>query len=162
MTISAAAMLDQIEACGYTDIIWLPDSESAAMYDAILARPAIRLVPVAREGEAIPIAAGLIVTGRRPVVQVQNTGYFETGDSIRGLAIDLALPLVMIIGYRGWKPDGTATDSAALYLEPTLAAWSIPHSLVTRDGELGRIAEAQRAAEARPGPVAVLVAGEYV
>ena len=50
------------------------------------------------------IAAGLWVGGKRPVVLIQNTGMFESGDSIRGLALDVDFPLVMMIGYRGWTP----------------------------------------------------------
>ena len=41
--------------------------------------------------------------GKKPVVLIQNTGMMESGDSIRGLALDINLPLVMLIGYRGWN-----------------------------------------------------------
>ena len=50
------------------------------------------------------IAAGLWVGGKRPVALIQNTGMFESGDSIRGLGLDINFPLVMMIGYRGWTP----------------------------------------------------------
>ncbi len=33
------------------------------------------------------IAAGLMLTGKRPVVQIQNTGFYEACDSIRGICL---------------------------------------------------------------------------
>jgi len=33
------------------------------------------------------------VGGAKPVVLIQNTGLFESGDSIRGINIDMAIPI---------------------------------------------------------------------
>jgi hypothetical protein len=47
----------------------------------------------------------------------------ESGDSIRGMALDSGFPLVMVVGYRGWTRHGVITDSAARYTEPFLNAF---------------------------------------
>ncbi|MCL6648464.1 MAG: hypothetical protein K6U89_09040 [Chloroflexi bacterium] len=161
MPLTARRVLQQLVDCGVTHIVWLPDSEAAAMYHAIVATPQLRLVPVAREGETIAIAAGLLVGGARPVVQMQSTGYYESGDSVRGLALDLGIPLLMLIGYRGYQEAGRPTDSAAIFLEPSLATWDIPAHLVIRDEQLDRIPVAYQQAQQRGGPVAVLIGAEY-
>ena len=80
------------------------------------------LVPVCREGETMAIAAGLWVGGKKPVVLIQNTGIFESGDSIRGLGLDVNQPLVMLVGYRGWSRHGVTSDSAARFIEHILHA----------------------------------------
>ena len=76
------------------------------MYKALMAEPSITVVPVAREGEAIPVAAGLFIAGQNPVISIQNAGFYEAGDALRGLALGIGLPLVMFIGYRGHNRKG--------------------------------------------------------
>ena len=64
-----------------------------------------------REGEAWAIAAGLQLGGKRPLVMIQNTGLFESGDALRNVLFDLRLPLVAVIGYRSALVP-SSTDSA--------------------------------------------------
>lgn len=161
LPLSARKVLDTLKQLGVTHAVWLPDSESRVMYQHLVEDPAITLVPVAREGEAIAIAAGLLVAGKGPIVMVQSTGFFESGDSVRGIALDCRLPLVLLIGYRGYSRDRKPQDSAALYLEPILKAWGIPYYVMESDDDIELLVRAHREAHTRPGPVAVLVAGEY-
>ena len=161
-TLQAATVLDELKRCGITHVVWLPDSETGYMYDAMLHSDFLTLVPVCREGESIAIAAGLAMGGKRPVVLIQSTGFFESGDSVRGLALDLKLPMVMMIGYRGYPGQGRqATDSAARFLEPILDAWGIPHYVVESDATCARISQAQQQAVETSHPVAVLMGKEY-
>jgi sulfopyruvate decarboxylase TPP-binding subunit len=161
VTLQAASVLDELARCGITHIVWLPDSETGFLYQAILESP-IALVPVCREGESMAIAAGLIMGGKRPVVLIQSTGFFESGDSIRGLCLDLHLPLLLILGYRGYAgPGRLAADSAARYLEPVLGAWGISSYVVDSDATCHHISEAYEQAQATSHPVAVLVGREF-
>ncbi len=161
-TLQAATVLDELGRQRVTHVVWLPDSETGYMYEAMRKSDFLTLVPVCREGEAIAIAAGLIMGGKRPVVLIQSTGFYESGDSVRGLALDLHLPLLLMIGYRGYPGRGrTATDSAARFLEPILDAWGIPHYTVESDATCHYISEAQQQALAGGHPVAVLMGREY-
>src|SRR5207244_2961061 len=81
-TLQAATVLDELRRCGVTHVVWRPDSETGYMYTAMLESD-LTLVPVCREGESIAIAAGLIMGGQRPVVLIQSTGFYESGDSVR-------------------------------------------------------------------------------
>ena len=154
-------ILDQLTKNGVTHVVWLPDSETNFMYEQMSADPSLQLVPVCREGESMAIAAGLWVGGKKPVVLIQNTGMFESGDSIRGLALDINFPLVMMVGYRGWTRHGVTPDSAARYTEPTLHAWGINHYLVETDDDVDRISAAFEEADRTQRPVACLMGAEY-
>ena len=88
-------------------------------------------------------------------------GLYESGDSLRGMAIDYQLPLLFLIGYRGYEGGRPSADSAATYLEPVLKAWGIPYHLIESDTSLHVIRQAYREAQERPGPVAVLIGREY-
>ena len=159
--LTPAAVLGQLAKNRVSHVVWLPDSETNFMYNQMVANPDLHLVPVCREGETMAIAAGLWVGGKRPVVLIQNTGLFESGDSVRGLALDIDLPLVMMIGYRGWTRHGVTPDSAATYTEPILHAWGIRYYLVETDADVNRISLAFEEAEREQRPVACLMGAEY-
>ena len=155
------AIIEELKKNNFTHVVWLPDSETNFMYQLLTSDPSLDLVPVCREGETMAIAAGLWVGGKKPVVLIQNTGIFESGDSIRGLGLDINQPLVMLVGYRGWSRHGLTTDSAARYIEHILHAWGINYFLVETDEDADRISLAAEEAERTQKPVAVLVGTEF-
>jgi len=160
-TLTANKILDQLRQCGITHIVWLPDSESRFMYDSLLNRPEFTLIPVCREGEAIPIATGLLLGDKKVVVLHQNTGFFESGDSVRGLSLDLHLPLLLLIGYRGWQREHPLTDSAAIFTKPILDAWNISHYLIENDKDAEKITTGYKEAQETKNPVVILIGTEY-
>ena len=160
--LTPGGILGQLHKNGVTHVVWLPDSETSFMYQQMLEDPSLYLVPVCREGESMAIAAGLWIGGKKPVVLIQNTGMFESGDSIRGLSLDINIPLVMMIGYRGWTRHGVTTDSAARFTEPILHAWGINYYLVEADDDVERISTAFEEAEKTQRPVACLMGAEYI
>jgi sulfopyruvate decarboxylase TPP-binding subunit len=131
------------------------------MYQALMDEPSITVVPVAREGEAIPVAAGLFVAGQNPVISIQNAGLYEAGDALRGLALGIGLPLVMFIGYRGHNRKGDTPDSAATFLEPYLHMWRVDYFVVESDKDLDRVSLAIDLATKTNQPVAVAIGTEY-
>ena len=162
ISLNPAAIVDEFKKNGVTHVVWLPDTETNFMYQQIVADEALDLVPICREGESMPIAAGLWIGGKRPVVLIQNTGMFEAGDSIRGMGIDLGIPMVMMVGYRGWMgPDGAMTDSAGVYTEPILKAWGIDYYMIETDADVGKISEAFEQADQTDSLVACLLGAEY-
>ena len=155
------AIIDELKKNDVSHVVWLPDSETNFMYHMLQAEPTMDLVPVCREGETMAIAAGLWVGGKRPVALIQNTGILESGDSIRGLGLDVSQPLVMLIGYRGWDRHGVTRDSAARFIEHILHAWGINYFLIESDDDADRISVAAEEADRTQKPVAVLVGTEF-
>jgi len=159
--IHPAAIINELKKNDVTHVVWLPDSETNFMYELLTGDSSLDLVPVCREGETMAIAAGIWVGGKKPVVLIQNTGIFESGDSIRGLGLDVHQPLVMLIGYRGWSRHGLTNDSAARFIEHILHAWGINYYLIETDDDAQRITLALAEAERDQKPVAVLVGTEF-
>ena len=155
------AIIDVLKRNNFSHVVWLPDSETNFLYHLLIAEPSLDLVPVCREGETMAIAAGLWVGGKKPVVLIQNTGVMESGDSIRGLGLDVNQPLVMLVGYRGWSRHGITADSAARYIEHILHAWGINYYLIEIDDDVDRIDVALEEAERTQKPVAVLIGTEF-
>lgn len=154
-------LIEEFKKNGVTHIVTIPDSETNYLYELMKEQLWLEVVPASREGETFAIAMGLIVGGKVPVCLIQNTGMMESGDSIRGMALDSGFPLVMMIGYRGWNRHGVITDSAARYTEPFLNAMGINYYLVEQDDDAPRISVAFEEARKNKRPVAVLVGDEY-
>ena len=151
-----AALLAEL---GVTHVVWLPDSMLGGWETALGQAPDLKLVRVCREGEAWTLAAGLHLGGRRPLVVIQNTGLFESGDALRNVLFDMRLPLYAIVGYRSYLIENSP-DTARRFTEPVLAAWGLDHVLIERPDKAPRLAEHYLACRSagRPG-VALLAEG---
>lgn len=158
--LTADRVIHKIRKCGVTHIVWLPDGIASFMYQSMTTQKDFTLVQVCREGEALPIAAGLVLGGKKPLVLHQSTGIFESGDSIRLVASELHLPVLMLIGYRSWKPNPPVTDSAAIFIEPVLKAWGIKYYLLRSDDDIDIISTADMEAQKTRKPVVILIARE--
>jgi len=159
--VTPKAIQEQLHKNGVTHVVWLPDTETSFMYHQVATDPKLDIVPICREGESMAVAAGLWVGGKKPVVMIQNTGLFESGDSLRGLTLDVSFPLVMMVGYRGWTRHGVTQDSAARHTEPILHAWGISYYLVESDADAERISTAFQEAGRTERPVVCLMGAEY-
>ena len=159
--IEPRAVLDQLHKNGVTHVVWLPDSETSFMYREMMDDPNLELVQVAREGESIAVALGLWIGGKKPVVLIQNTGLFESGDSLRALALDMNIPMVLMIGYRGWTRHGITNDSAARFTEPILNAWGIEYYLVESEQDVDRISVCFDQVDKTNSPVVCLFGAEW-
>src|SRR5438874_11420892 len=121
------AVAAALKSCGITHVVWIPDSDLGTWDAALRSDPDLRLIRVCREGEAIAIAAGLMLGGQKPIVLIQCTGLFEAGDALRNVVHDLKLPLFLIVGVRSWYAlhEGKSSYSCPVFTEPILQACRI-------------------------------------
>ena len=150
--VAVAAALSQ---CGITHVIWIPDSTTGKWNSALSSHPSLELVRVCREGEAFAIAAGLLIGGKRPIIQIQCTGLFEAGDSLRNFIHDMKLPLFCLIGLRNYTAysQGKTRDTGPVFAESILKAWKIPYVILEEPAAAEDLADAylQAAEEKRAG-----------
>jgi sulfopyruvate decarboxylase TPP-binding subunit len=146
-----------IAELGVTHVVWLPDSTLGAWEAALGQSPDLTLVRVCREGEAWAIAAGLHLGGRSPLVVMQCTGLFESGDALRNVLFDMRLPLYSIIGYRSYLLENSP-DTARRFTEPLVKAWGLDYMLVESAADLPKWAKHYRACQGAGRPGAALLA----
>src|SRR5438094_10204295 len=103
-------------------VVWVPDSMTGPWEAALETSQHLKLIRVCREGEAWPLAAGLHLGGQTPLVIVQTTGLFESGDALRNVLFDLKIPIFSLIGVRN-ELVSDSRDSAKMFAEPIIAAW---------------------------------------
>ena len=130
-----AALLAEL---GVTHVIWLPDSGVGAWEAALESSPSFKLLRVSREAEAWGIAAGLHIGGARPLVIMQTTGLFDSGDALRNALFDLGLPLFAILGARSFLVENSP-DTAKHFAEPILRAWGLDYVVLRQSDELPRL-----------------------
>lgn len=162
--ISAARTVAIVIDLGITHVVTIPDGESRHLFEALNDEPEIDVISPTREGEGLAIAAGLWVGGRKPLVVLQNTGLMEAGDALRGCGIGPSIPLLLLVGWRGY-PGAMAgklpIDSAYPFTEPLLDAWEVPHWRLLSDEDLPVLAEMDRVATASSKPAAVVFGGAF-
>jgi sulfopyruvate decarboxylase subunit alpha len=123
-----------------THVITVPDSTIGRWEPAIQRSGRLRLVRVCREGEAWQVAAGLYLGGATPLVMIQCTGLFESGDALRNVLHDWKLPIFSIIGYRSYLDQAKLPgDTCLVFTEPVLEAWRIDYRLITSPSQLDEI-----------------------
>lgn len=132
-----AALLSEL---GVTHVITVPDSTIGKWGDALERQRGLTVVRVCREGEAWAIAMGLHFGGKVPVVLIQCTGFFESGDSLRNVLYDWNVPVFSVIGYRSYlNQDTLPGDTCLVFTEPLLDAWKISYRLITEPRQLDEI-----------------------
>ena len=159
--ISSQRLLDEFRRNQVSHVVGLPDNGSKSLFSQLSMCTDMASIFVSREGEAFALASGLLVGGCKPLVLIQNTGLLEAGDAFRGTAFNMRLPLVIVIGYRGYaghREGGDRVDSAATFLEPTLRAWQLPYTLMETDSDLHQVSAAFDNATAASLPQAIVLA----
>lgn len=158
--IPAEALYDAVLAAGVTDIVAVPDTHVRSLIALMRQRDEMRFIQTATEDEAITLAAGLIIGGRRPLVQIQHAGLYACVNHLRGVAIDGQFPMLFMIGLLNRDPERPPRenfDSMVRYAEPLLDVFDVPYYLLDDPEDVGQIEAAMQQALERNGPVAVLI-----
>jgi len=129
-----------LEEMQISHVVTVPDSTLGVWQPAMAAASSIELVRVCREGEAWTVAAGLWLGKAKPLVVIQCTGLFESGDALRNTVRDFKLPLYALIGYRSYL-NPSAGDTACTYTEPILNAWDVDYCLIDEPSKRNLIRE---------------------
>ena len=111
-----------------------------------------RLIQVAKEEEAIGIAAGAYFAGERHILLMQNHGFLAAINGIVSLAMLYGIPLCMLIALRGhWGEPYPWHTRGGIVTEGVLRALNIPFEYAReaqrRSG--GRFARRTRSRRAR-------------
>jgi sulfopyruvate decarboxylase subunit alpha len=158
----AERIVGGLEAAGVTLAASVPDTWIGRLMAAVRNSKGIRAVDVAREEEAVAVACGANLAGKRGAVLIQNAGLLNCGGILAGLVELYRIPCFFIVSFRGddrdpiyyHAPKGRVTEA-------TLKAWNLPYAVADRAGDLSAQVRngVESAAESR-GPFVLLITGE--
>ena len=120
----------------------------------------LRLIRVCKEDECIGIASGLSYCDKRALILIQHTGFLDSINAIRGIAVEYQQPICMMIGLLQHDPEVAPRASPSYgvrIVEPILDDMGIAHHLINADADVGKIAQGIEAAYRGSRPVAFLI-----
>jgi sulfopyruvate decarboxylase TPP-binding subunit len=91
--------VDALDAAGVHHLVSVANGESAPLYFRLREDPRFTVIDACREGEAVAIACGLHLGGRRALLSMENFGLYECLDTLRAMPIDARIPIPVLVGY---------------------------------------------------------------
>lgn len=167
MTVSrdnSKAIHEGIRSAGIRFVVALPETWLVHVLQMAGDDPAMTLVEVAREEEAVGIAAGAYLAGVKSALLMQNHGFLGSINGIVSLAMLYRIPLVMLIAHRGhWGEPHPWHTQGGIVTEPVLRALGLPFEHARDPARVGQqIREAQTLAWSSLSPVALLLARDLM
>ena len=99
--ITADAFIAAAGARGFDFYTGVPCSFLTPLINGVLSNRALRYVGAASEGEAVAIAAGAWLAGRRTVVMCQNSGLGNAVNPLTSLNAPFRIPTLLVTTWRG-------------------------------------------------------------
>jgi sulfopyruvate decarboxylase subunit alpha len=156
-----SSVIAAVKASGVEYILALPDiTTSSGLLAPIAKDTAFRLIRVCKEDECVGIASGLSYADKRALILIQHTGFLDSINAIRGIAVEYSQPICMMVGLLQHDPERTPRESpryGVRIVEPILDDMGIVHHLIGVDADVGKIKPAIDKAYAESKPVAFLI-----
>ncbi|WP_233838557.1 thiamine pyrophosphate-binding protein [Paraburkholderia sp. ZP32-5] len=163
-SIGASAYLDAFKNTGIDHVVTVPDWVQWAVHrrldDGI---PGIKVITTSNEDQAMVCAAGLTISGKRPIVLVQNQGLYACVNTIRAIALDARIPTVLMVGQFGrelaniGKDPAQSTRNVVRLVEPVLDALGVDHLRVDCEVDLASLERAYGIAQEKRSAVVCIV-----
>lgn len=99
--VSSQLFVDALSAHHFGPYVGVPCSYLRPFIDYVIDRDDLSYVAATNEGEALAIAAGAQLAGRRPVVMLQNSGLGNLVNPLASLTHPFRIPALLIITLRG-------------------------------------------------------------
>ncbi len=99
--ITADAFLETARARGFNFYCGVPCSFLTPLINRVISDPKLNYVGAASEGEAVAIAAGAWLAGRKSVVMCQNSGLGNMINPLTSLNWPFRIPCLVIVTWRG-------------------------------------------------------------
>lgn len=133
--ISAEALVADLFELGYGPFLSVPCSILEPICREIEYRDPHNFQYLSNEGEAVAVAVGYWLAGKKPVVLMQNSGLGNALNPLTSLSQTMAVPILLIVSWRG-KPGMADEPQHSLMGSATIGVLSeigIPHFELGRD-----------------------------
>ncbi|MDT8914699.1 thiamine pyrophosphate-binding protein [Amycolatopsis sp. PS_44_ISF1] len=155
--LDAVATADRVAGAligaGFAPFFGTPCGILAPLYAALP-----ELLTVAREDNAVGVAAGAALAGHVPAVLMQNSGLGQSVNALASLAVPYRIPMLLVVSLRGAEGDPTPENRLMGELtEPLLAGLEVPAEVLAADGDAFEAQAGRLRRVVGDGPAALLV-----
>lgn len=161
--IAAEDMVQELDRVGLRTIVTVPDTHQRTLLAALAEDSRFRVVTAATEDEGVGICAGLWWGGVEPLLLIQHAGVFASVNTLRGIGLDMGIPLTMLVGLYGRDPTVAPEDSTGSMnrmVLPLLERLGIAYELMEGPDDLPAIARMRSRAQSDGHPAAAVVGAE--
>jgi len=143
MALNTNGFLDGLIANGYTHLCVVPCSFAKNIINAVINSDKIEYLPCASEAVACSVAAGLKMSGEKPIVIVQSSGLTNMGSCITSLLKPYGVTFPIMSSWRTYKEGDSEIQHQHLATElPTLiAAYGYKHTILDTENEQNALAQ---------------------
>ena len=99
--ISANFLINQLTKYGYNFFSGVPCSHLTPVINGVINTKKIKYIGATSEGEAVGIASGAWLAGKKSVVMIQNSGLGNTINPLTSLNHTFKIPILLITTWRG-------------------------------------------------------------
>jgi len=115
-------------------------------------------IPATREDEALGIAVGAFMGGKKPVVFMQNSGLGHSINALTSLVLPYNFPMLLIISWRGYKgKDAPEHLLMGKYMLSFLRTMKIPAKILSKNKLEQQLEEAICISKENETPVALIL-----
>ena len=164
--IGADAFLAPARARGFAFYAGVPCSFLTPIINRVIGDRALEYVGATSEGEAVAIAAGAWLAGRKTVVMCQNSGLGNAVNPLTSLSFPFRIPTLLVVTWRGQPGihDEPQHELMGQITGSLLDAMRIPHRPfpATPESAEPALAEAEAAMDRSELPFALVMAKDTV
>jgi sulfopyruvate decarboxylase TPP-binding subunit len=125
-------VFDYLAKNGIENFVGVPDSTLKHFVDQGLKKK--NAIIATREEEAIGIATGMSLSGSPSLVFMQNAGFANSLSTITSLVELYQIPLIFLIGWRGYRKDDAPEHTKIGSIQPKLiGALGLESKILTDD-----------------------------
>lgn len=152
-------VFEGIKRAGIRSVSALPETWLIHLLQRAEDDPDVKLIEVAKEEEAVGIAAGAYFAGEPHALLMQNHGFLAAINAIVSLAQLYSVPLCMLIAFRGhWGEPYPWHTRGGIVTEEVLRALGIPFEHARDPAKVAKqILEAYTFSQSSLSPVALLL-----
>ena len=99
--ISANFLINQLSKYGFNFFTGVPCSNLTSVINGVMNSKKIKYIGATSEGEAVGIASGAWLAGKKSVVMIQNSGLGNTINPLTSLNYPFKIPILLITTWRG-------------------------------------------------------------
>jgi sulfopyruvate decarboxylase subunit alpha len=156
-----SSIIAEIKASRIEFVVSVPDiTTSEGLLRPLSQATTPRLIRICKEDEGVGICAGLSYTDRRALLLIQQTGLLDSINAVRGVAVEYALPICMMVGLLEKEPGVPPRQSkryGVRIVEPILDVMGIAYHEIEDEADVLKIRPAIEDAYAQSRPVVLLI-----
>ncbi len=163
-SINASTAVAALQRNRVDHVVTVPDWVQLALHERInRADSGIKVINTASENQAVTVAAGLTIGGKRPLLMMQNQGLYNCFNTLRAVCLDAHIPMVFMVGQFGREfsnighPTSESKRTMVRIAEPFLKAIDVPFHILDTEADMVRMDLAYEEAERLRTAVVLLV-----